>query len=200
MTTLSPVKKQVQRRAFLLARSSVSAAALALATAFGATPSIAQAVKACEDLGGTSPSHQRNICFLTTKPAPFVVAFTGKFEKSEAWPEGPVLKITNKFGKPVTINILQAYVYDKAGTQLEFSLPGSKEKQVTSGFFELEIAPGESKEYLLRVIRKWLPPDMDSLQAEILSWKTPDATFGTLGFTRQIDKAQMAARPKGGWK
>ena len=180
----------------------LTVAAIALAAfALPVTPTRAQPVKACQDLGGTSPSHQRNVCLLTTKPAPFDVVFTGRFEKNADWPlPQPVLKVTNKSGGPVTINIMDVYAYDKAGNQLEFTFPTWKEKFLAGSFLKLALAPGESKERFLSLISKVLHPDMDTLQGEIIQWTTPDATFGTLRFVREIEKAQKEARPKGGWK
>lgn len=189
------MKKQMPNSARLLARLSVAAAALALATTSVATPSVAQTAKACEDLGGTS--RFRDLCDLATKPAPFDIVYTRRSQTPE---RGPLFKITNKYGRPVKVRGFLAFAYDKAGKQLAFSLGDGKGTFMTSGPFELELAPGESKEYPLFGFTKALPPEIDTLQGEVNEWSTPDSSVGTLRFRREFSLAQMAARPNGGWK
>lgn len=153
----------------------------------------AQAGKSCADLGGT-PSGPK-LCMLKG-PAPFDAVFTGKFGPSPTRPNpGAVFKVTSKFDRPVRISSAQLYAYNKAGEQIDIVANGNKAKYAQDSQLSLlEIAPGETKEFVHSVGKDMLP-DMDTVQLELLAWSTPD---GSAEFQRTLDN--MEVRPKDGWK
>jgi hypothetical protein len=128
-------------------------------------------------------------------PAPFEATFTGKFEPTAMRPEpGAVFKVTSKFDRPAKISSAQLYAYNKAGAQIDIVAGGSKAKYAQDSRSSLiEIAPGETKEFVHSVGKDNLP-DMDTVQLEFLAWAAAD---GSAEFERTIDNADV--RPKDGW-
>ena len=158
------------------------------------TPKPASAGKSCAELGGTTATSRPNVCMIKG-PAPFEATFTGKFEPTAMRPEpGAVFKITSKFDRPVKISSAQLYAYNKAGEQIDIVAGGSKSKYAQDSRASLiEIAPGETKEFVHSVGKDNLP-DMDTVQLELLAWTSAD---GSAEFERTIDNADV--RPKDGW-
>ena len=158
------------------------------------TPTAATAGKSCVDLGGTVSISRPKVCTIKG-PAPFEATFTGKFEPTAMRPEpGAVFKITSKFDRPVKISSAQLYAYNKAGAQIDIVAGGSKSKYAQDSRASLiEIAPGETKEFVHSVGKENLP-DMDTVQLELLAWTTAD---GNAEFERMIDNQEV--RPKDGW-
>ncbi|TWT12539.1 hypothetical protein [Reyranella sp. CPCC 100927] len=183
-----------RRRAVWLARAAGVAVILFAAT----SQASAQAVKSCEALGGKPPPHKPNACYLNPGPAPFDVSFTGRFGKTDAFPGlGAVFKITSRFDRPVKFLRVQGYAYDKDGKQVDFTFLSQKKKFTGHEGLTLkfEIAPGETKEFVLNVNRESIDPGMDTMEIEILWWSTLD---GTTEFARWSD--QVSTRPRGGMK
>ncbi len=163
-----------------------------------ASPSVAQTVKSCEELGGT-PITSMPGCTLKADMTPFEATFTGKFEKSVRYSApGAVFKITSRFDRPVKISSAQVYVYDKAGKQIRFISGDRKPIYLQDSSASLiEIAPGETKTFVHSVRQEDLPPEMGALEVEFLAWTTTDFK---MQFRRQINSTQFDVRPKGGWK
>ena len=183
-----------RRRAVWLA----SAASFAMILLAATPQASAQAVKSCAELGGKPAPHKPNTCNFKPGPAPFDVSFTGRFGKSDVFPElGAVFKITSRFDRPVKFLRVQSYAYDKDGKQVEFTFLSQKKK--FSGHegltLKFEIAPGETKEFVFNVDRPSIAPEMETMELEILWWSTPD---GAAEFARWSD--QVSTRPKGGMK
>ncbi len=170
--------------------SDTTATAPAAAKTAEPAPAPAKA-KSCEELGGTK---QGDTCAVKT-PAPFDVAFTGKFDTDMMHPEpGAVFKVTNKLGVPVKIHNAQLYAYDKAGKQLDLDLHGSKGKYMQDSSQNLiELDPNQTKEFVHSIGKKNLPPEMDTVQVEFTAWSADGKEF-----TRTV--ANEDVRPKDGWK
>jgi hypothetical protein len=160
------------------------------------TPQAATGGKSCAELGGTADASNANLCFLKG-PAPFEATFTGKFDTTMMRPDSPgaVFKVTSKFDRPVKINSAVLYSYNKAGAQVDIVAGGSKMKTAMDSIDGLiEIAPGETKEFVHSMGKENLP-DMDTVQLEFLRWSSAD---GQMVFERT--SASESARPKDGWK
>ena len=170
--------------------SGATATAPAAAKANEPAPAGAKA-KTCEEQGGTK---QGDSCEVKT-PAPIDVVFEGKFDTDMMHPDpGAEFKVTNKLAVPVKVNTTQIYAYDKTGKQLDLDLNGSKSKysqESQGGLIELD--PNESKEYVTGLQKKMLPADMDTMQAEIMTWSVDGQNFHRAGATDDV-------RPKDGWK
>lgn len=170
--------------------SAATAPAPAAAKASEPAPAEAKA-KTCEEQGGTK---QGDTCGLKT-PAPIDVVFEGKFDTDVMHPDpGAEFKVTNKLAVPVKVNTTQIYAYDKAGKQLDLDLNGSKSKysqESQGGLIELDA--NESKEYVTSIQKKMLPADMDTLQAEIVTWSVDGKSFARV-------RTDDDVRPKDGWK
>jgi hypothetical protein len=168
----------------------VAAAPAAKASEPAAAPA-GEKPKTCEELGGKM---QGPSCAVKTA-APIDVAFTGRFDTDMMHPDpGAVFKVTNKLAVPVKINTAQLYAYDKSGKQLDIDINGTKNKysqESQGGLVELD--PKESKEFVHGIGKKNLPPEMDTVQVELISWSVDGKDF-----SRDIDN--MDARPKDGWK
>jgi hypothetical protein len=156
-------------------------------------PAPASKAKSCEELGGTTSSPGR--CSLKG-PAPFEVTFTGAYEPAPMRSvPGPVFKITSKFDRPVRLQGVNAYAYDKSGAQAEFTVQGAKSKYLQASGSLLEIEPGETKQYVLDATKENMPAELDALQLEVTWWAALD---GKDEFQRVIDN--MDVRAKDGWK
>ncbi len=193
-------RRAARRGAGLLASHAIAATiALSAALTLPATPSSAQAVKSCEDLGGTPVSSRPGACDLKLGFSPFEATFTGKFDTTMFEPKpSTVFKVTSKFDRPVSIFTAHAYVYDKAGKQLEFVHGDRKPKYwVNSKAGLLEIAPGQTKTFVFSLRKENLPPEMGALEIEFIAWT---ADNNKLNFARRIDTGKEDVRPKGGWK
>jgi hypothetical protein len=170
--------------------SAATATAPAAAKASEPAPAGAKA-KTCEEQGGTK---QGDSCALKT-PAPIDVVYEGKFDTDMMHPDpGAEFKVTNKLASPVKVNTVQIYAYDKAGKQLDLDLAGSKSKydqESQGGLIELD--PSGSKDFVSGLQKKNMPADMDTMQAEIISWSVDGKDF-----SRAVDNFEV--RPKDGWK
>jgi len=170
-----------------------SAATAPVATATKASEPAPAAAKAktCEEQGGTT---QGDTCEVKTA-APIDVVFEGKFGTDVMNPDpGAEFKVTNKLAVPVKINTTQIYAYDKAGKQLDLDLNGSKSKYSQESQHNLiELDANESKEYVTGLQKKMVPADMDTMQAEILTWSVDGKNFHRGGTNDDV-------RPKDGWK
>lgn len=195
-------KRNTARRYAGLSTTRAIAATIALSTALALTaalPSPAQAEKSCEELGGSAVESRPGACILKPAFSPFEATFTGKFDTTAFDPApAAVFKITSKFDRPVSIYTARAYVYDKAGKQIEFVFRDQKPKfweASKSGL--LKIAPGETKMFVHPVRKENLPPEMATLEIEFTAWKAAD---DKLDFWRRFDPGKEEVRPKGGWK
>ncbi len=183
------------------APASGSAANSVATTPGGAEPAAAKPTegggKSCSDLGGTAEGD--NCVLEPTTAAPFEATFTGKYEGTSTRPEpGAVFKVTNNFGAPVRISNASLYAYDKTGNQVEITAGGEKLKYAQDSKMSLiELAAGETKEFVHSVGKESLPADVDALQLEFTAWQTQD---GKAKFERRLATGMDAVRPKDGWK
>lgn len=170
--------------------SAATAPAPAAAKASEPAPAAAKA-KTCEEQGGTT---QGDSCEVKTA-APIDIVYEGKFGTDMMNPEpGAEFKVTNKLAVPVKVNATQLYAYDKTGKQLDLDLNGSKSKYSQESQHNLiELDANESKEYVTGIQKKMVPADMDTMQAEIMSWSVDGKSFHRAGANDEV-------RPKDGWK
>lgn len=171
--------------------SAANATALFVAT----TPALAQNAESCEQHGGKMFA---STCNIGTRPAPFNVVYTGRFQRPDF---GPLFTITNTSSRILRVEHFLAFLYDKDGKQIPFQLGGGGTNWFAgSGPFVLDLKPGESGEHPLYSRKRSLPPEMASFQGEVNDWTIPNNMAGFARFRREITLAQLAARPSGGWR